>query len=215
MQEPDTKPYALVSGGAVARRRLILTMAELAEENGVGLGSGHAARVAVLASVLGRAIGLPKPDLDALDEAALLHDVGELGSAQTLVRARRRLTAVELTGVHQHPHDSALVAERCGLPKPAAAAIRAHHERWDGRGYPEGLARAAIPVLARILAVVDTWDALSTPRPYRDPLPTQQCVRAMRHAAGCQLDPALVELFVTRKLYEVAQPATVRNAAIV
>jgi HD-GYP domain-containing protein (c-di-GMP phosphodiesterase class II) len=214
MLDADTKPYTLVSGKEVVRRRLLLTMAELAE-NGVGHGAGHPARVAVLACALGRAIGMPKGDLDALDEAALLHDVGELGPGQKLLRARRRLTTGELRELHQHPADSAQVAERCGLPKPAVAAIKHHHERWDGRGYPDGLQRSQIPVLARVLAVADTWDALQSLRPYREPLPVGQCVRAIRHAAGSQLDPALVELFLNRKLYEAAQPATLRNAAIV
>ena len=215
MLEEDTKPYTLVSGGAVVRRRLLLTMAEVAE-GGVGSGAGHAARVSILATALGRAIGLAPADLDALDEAALLHDVGELGPQMALLKARRRLTPTELRAVHAHPAESAGVAEKCGLPKPAVAAVRHHHERWDGKGYPEGLARSQIPVLARILAVADTWDAMANERPYRERLPPAQCARALRLAAGAQLDPALVELFLARKLWEAAiQPATLRKAAIV
>ncbi len=214
MLEEDTKPYALVSGGAVARRRLLLTMAEVAE-SGVGSGAGHAARVSSLATALGRAIGLQKQDLDALDEAALVHDVGELGPHAGVLKMRRRLTPAELRAIHAHPVESAMVAERCGLAKPAVAAVRHHHERWDGKGYPEGLARSAIPVLARILAVADTWDAVATERPYRNRLPPAQCARTLRLAAGAQLDPALVELFLSRKLYDALQPATLRNAAIV
>jgi response regulator RpfG family c-di-GMP phosphodiesterase len=214
MLEEDTKPYTLVSGGAVVRRRLLLTMAEVAE-GGVGSVAGHAARVSILATALGRAIGLQPADLDALDEAALLHDVGELGPASGVLKQRRRLTPTELRAVHLHPVESTSVAERCGLPKPAVAAVRHHHERWDGKGYPEGLARSQIPVLARILAVADTWDALATQRVYRERLPQAQCARTLRLAAGSQLDPALVELFLSRKLYEMAQPATLRNAAMV
>jgi HD-GYP domain-containing protein (c-di-GMP phosphodiesterase class II) len=191
-----------------------MTMAEVAE-GGVGSGAGHAARVRLLGTALGRAIGLQKPELDALDEAALLHDVGELGPAAGVLKAPRRLTPAELRAVHLHPVESAQVAERCGLPKPAVAAVRHHHERWDGKGYPEGLARSQIPVLARILAVADTWDAVASKRPYRQRLPAAQCARTLRLAAGSQLDPALVELFLGRKLYEVIQPATLRNAAIV
>ncbi|MGZ3405685.1 MAG: HD domain-containing phosphohydrolase [Polyangia bacterium] len=214
MLEEDTKPYTLVSGGAVVRRRLLLTMAEVAE-GGVGSGAGHAARVSILATALGRAIGLQPADLDALDEAALLHDVGELGPASSVLKQRRRLTPTELRAVHRHPVESASVAERCGLPKPAVTAVRHHHERWDGKGYPEGLARSQIPVLARILAVADTWDALATQRVYRERMPQAQCARTLRLAAGSQLDPALVELFLSRKLYENAHPATLRNAAMV
>ena len=214
MLEEDTKPYTLVSGGAVARRRLLLTMAELAE-GGVGSGAGHAARVSLLATALGRAIGLQPADLDALDEAALLHDVGELGPSSGLLKMKRRLTPTELRAVHVHPSESALVAERCGLAKPAVVAIKHHHERWDGKGYPDGLARSQIPVLARIVAVADTWDAMATQRPYRERMAPTQCARSLRLAAGSQLDPALVELFLSRKLWEAAQPATLRNAAMV
>ena len=214
MLEEDTKPYTLVSGGAVVRRRLLLTMAEVAE-GGVGSGAGHAARVSTLATALGRAIGLQPSDLDALDEAALLHDVGELGPQMALLKARRRLTPTELRAVHAHPAESAGVAEKCGLPKPAVAAVRHHHERWDGKGYPDRLARSQIPVLARILAVADTWDAMANERPYRERLPPAQCARALRLAAGGQLDPALVELFLSRKLWEAVQPATLRKAAMV
>jgi HD-GYP domain-containing protein (c-di-GMP phosphodiesterase class II) len=215
MLEEDTKPYTLVSGGAVARRRLLLTMSEVAENGVGGGGAGHAARVSMLATALGRAIGLQPADLDALDEAALVHDVGELGPHAPLMKLRRKLSPAELQAVHAHPEESAQVAERCGLPKPAVAAVRHHHERWDGKGYPAHLSRSQIPVLARILAVADTWDALATQRPYRERLPPAQCARTLRLAAGSQLDPALVELFLSRKLWEAAQPATLRNAAMV
>jgi HD-GYP domain-containing protein (c-di-GMP phosphodiesterase class II) len=192
MIEDDTKPYAVASGGQVARRRLLATMAELAE-CGSGAAGGHAARVAALAQSLGRQVGLQPPDLDALDEAALLHDVGEIGCP--------------LRELQRHPQRSEAVAERCGLSKPALAAVRHHHERWDGRGFPEGLARSSIPVLARILAVADTWELLAASKANR--------VRSLRVAAGSQLDPALVELFLSKKLYQIVQPATLRNAAMV
>jgi response regulator RpfG family c-di-GMP phosphodiesterase len=193
MLEEDTKPYTLVSGGAVARRRLLLTMAEVAE-SGVGNAAGHAARVSVLATALGRAIGMTVQDLEALDEAALLHDVGELG--------------LSLRELQHHPERSEEIGEKCGLSKPTLAAMRHHHERWDGKGYPDRLARSQIPVLARILAVADSWELMAN-------LPTAQRARGLRVAAGKQLDPALVELFLSRKLWAQAQPATLRKAAMV
>lgn len=190
--EAVTTPYAVAATGASARRRLLVTMAELAE-NGTGAGVGHAARVAALAAALGRAIGLQPPDLDALDEASLLHDVGELGCP--------------LRELQRHPNRSESVAERCGLGKPALAAVRHHHERWDGRGFPDGLARSSIPVLARVLAVADAWALLIAGK--------GNAARSLRMAAGSQLDPALVETFLKRKLYQALQPATVRKAAMV
>lgn len=210
--EDDTKPYALVSGGTVARRRLLLTMAELAEAT-LGHGSGHAVRVAALAVALGRAIGLSAADVDALDEAALLHDVGELAASISLWRVPRRLSQAELQQVHLHAQASHVVAQRVGAAKPALLAVRHHHERWDGRGYPDGLARAAIPVTARVLAVADTWDALATARPYRDKQPPAQCARTLRAAGGLQLDPALVELFLARRIYEAIDWADPPRAA--
>ena len=210
--EDDTKPYALVSGGTVARRRLLLTMAELAEAT-LGHGSGHALRVAALAVALGRAIGLSPADIDALDEAALLHDVGELAASISLWRVPRRLNQAELQQVHLHAQASHVVAQRCGAAKPALLAVRHHHERWDGRGYPDGLARAAIPVTARVLAVADTWDALATARPYRDKQPLAQCARTLRAAGGLQLDPALVELFLARRIHEAIDWADPPRAA--
>ncbi len=210
--EDDTKPYALVSGGTVARRRLLLTMAELAEAT-LGHGSGHALRVAALAVALGRAIGLSPADVDALDEAALLHDVGELAASISLWRVPRRLNQAELQQVHLHAQASHVVAQRCGAAKPALLAVRHHHERWDGRGYPDGLARAAIPVTARVLAVADTWDALATARPYRDKQPLAQCARTLRAAGGLQLDPALVELFLARRIHDAIDWADPPRAA--
>lgn len=195
--EHDTTPYPLVAGALPARRPVLVTLAELAEA-ALDAGSGHAARVSELAVALGRAAGLPDPELEALDEAALLHDVGELGPAGNALRLRRRLTADELTEVRRHPEASALIAERCGLVEAARLAIKHHHERWDGRGYPDGLRRSEIPLLARILAIADTWDALSNARPYHPSLQAADCARSLRVAGGAQLDPALVDLFLSQ-----------------
>ncbi|HEY7955674.1 MAG TPA: HD domain-containing phosphohydrolase [Polyangia bacterium] len=202
--EGDTQPYALGSGGAGARRRVLLPMAELAEA-AVDAGPGHAGRVSALAVALGRAVGLGPIDLEALDEAALLHDVGELGPGANALRLRRRLTASELDEVHLHPGASARIAERCGVSKLALGAIEHHHERWDGRGYPNGLKLAKIPVMARIVAVADTWDALVHARPYRASRSLDEAVRTLKAAAGAQLDPALVELFSMKALYDEAR----------
>jgi response regulator RpfG family c-di-GMP phosphodiesterase len=210
----DTKPYAVVSAaasdgaaaaaGALAageRRRLLMTMAELAEGT-LGHDSGHAARVAMMAVALGRAAGMTSADLEALDEAALLHDVGELASGGELLRAPRRLNADELRVMQLHVEAGHQLAVRCGAPKVTMLAVRHHHERWDGRGYPNHLAGKEIPLAARVLAVADTFDALATNRPYKPKQAPAQCVKALRQAAGGQLDPQLVELFLARRLYE-------------
>jgi HD-GYP domain-containing protein (c-di-GMP phosphodiesterase class II) len=210
--EDDTKPYAVVSAHGAAsaagsavdpaeRRRLLMTMSELAEAT-LGHDSGHAARVAMLAVALGRALGLGSADLEALDEAALLHDVGELATGLDLMRAPRRLNADELRAMQLHVEAGHQVAVRCGAAKQTMLAVRHHHERWDGRGYPNHLAGKEIPLLARVLAVADTFDALATNRPYKPKQAPAQCVKALRQAAGGQLDPQLVEQFLGRRLHE-------------
>ncbi|HWE28756.1 MAG TPA: HD domain-containing phosphohydrolase, partial [Polyangia bacterium] len=139
--------------------------------------------------------------------------VGELAASISLWRVPRRLNQAELQQVHLHAQASHVVAQRCGAAKPALLAVRHHHERWDGRGYPDGLARAAIPVTARVLAVADTWDALATARPYRDKQPLAQCARTLRAAGGLQLDPALVELFLARRIHDAIDWADPPRAA--
>jgi HD-GYP domain-containing protein (c-di-GMP phosphodiesterase class II) len=176
-------------------------MAELAETT-LGHGSGHGHRVGLMAMALGNAIGLSPGDIEALDEAALLHDVGELTAGLDLVKAPRRLTAHELREVARHAEASFQVAQKCGAPRQALMAIRHHHERFDGRGYPSRLAGKEIPVTARVLAVADTFDALATGRPYRGRQSMHQCIKTLRQAAGVQLDPALVDLFLKRRLFE-------------
>ena len=216
MLEEDTKPYTLVSGGAVARRRLLLTMAEVAE-GGVGSGAGHAARVSMLATALGRAIGLQPGDLDALDEAALLHDVGELGPRiGACSRRARRLTPVELQAVHAHPTESA----------NSRRALRAAQARGRGRA-PSSRALGRQGLSASICRArrFRCWRA-SSPSPtrgtrWRRSGPIASGSRRRSARARCasppasQLDPALVELFLARKLWEAAQPATLRKAAMV
>jgi diguanylate cyclase (GGDEF)-like protein/putative nucleotidyltransferase with HDIG domain len=127
--------------------------------------------------------------------AGLLHDVGKIGIPDRLLRKPSRLTEAEVKAFNQHVALGAAIVQ--GLPEMelVRAGIRHHHERWDGGGYLDGLAGEAIPLIARIIAVADTFSAMTTTRPYRKALPVEEALRRLREAAGTQLQPELVDAF--------------------
>jgi HD-GYP domain-containing protein (c-di-GMP phosphodiesterase class II) len=150
--------------------------------------------VGALAAVLGRERGLAGEALEAVEDAALLHDVGELAIDPALWQKPRPLTDDEQREVRRHVDSSSQIVRRAGLPEPVLEAVRYHHERWDRSG-------EAIPLGARIVAVADVWDALATERPYRAALPLDVCVRTFAGEGGALLDPQLVSLYLEKKLY--------------
>jgi HD-GYP domain-containing protein (c-di-GMP phosphodiesterase class II) len=188
--------------GRIAMRRVLLTMVELVEAK-AGHSSGHGARVGALAQVLARELGVAAEVIEAVEDAALAHDVGELALDAALLQQRRRLSEPEARELCRHVESSHQIVRRAGLANAVLDAVKHHHERWDGRGYPAGLAGEAIPLGARIVAAADIWDALATDRPYRAALPLDGCVRAFGELAGAELDPQLVALYLDRRLYEL------------
>jgi HD-GYP domain-containing protein (c-di-GMP phosphodiesterase class II) len=132
----------------------------------------------------------------ALRPAACLHDVGKLVVPAAILRKPESLTVREYRWIQAHPAaGERLLAGR--VPATVLAAVRGHHERFDGTGYPDGLARDRIPLLARILAIADSYDAMISCRPYRAGLSPSQALDALRRCAGTQLDPELAHLFAT------------------
>lgn len=148
------------------------------------------------ATALAEAIGLPATDIDALQTAALLLDIGQLAVPDHILAKPGPLSVEEFHKIRIHPQVSADLIGGVPLPASVAGFVRSHHERWDGKGYPEGLAREAIPVGARVLAVVDCYDALVSERPYRDRLSREAALAVLREEEGKALDPALVERFI-------------------
>ena len=149
------------------------------------------------AAALGEASGLPAADIEALRTAALLLDIGQLAVPDHILFKPGPLSVEEFHKIRIHPQVSAGLIEGVPLPKAVGEFVRSHHERWDGKGYPEGLAKDAIPVGARVLAVVDNYDALVSERPYRDRLTRDAAIAVLREEEGKSLDPSLVERFIT------------------
>jgi cyclic di-GMP phosphodiesterase len=156
----------------------------------------HCQRLAYLAARLGLRIGITGAELDAVAYGALLHDVGKIGVPDSVLTKPSPLDADEWELMRRHPE----IGERICAPLAAFAAfgpiIRHHHERWDGAGYPDGLRGQAIPVGARIVALVDSFDAMTHDRPYRQARPVADALDEVIRLAGRQFDPELAPLLV-------------------
>lgn len=157
---------------------------------------GHSERVASLAVLIGEAMGLPDEELVTLNHAARLHDVGKIAVDAELLRREGGLTDAELRRVRIHPAVGEEMLRPYGLPREGLRAIRHHHEHFDGSGCPDGLAGEAIPLTARIIAVADTYDALTSDRVYRQAMSHSQAVSQLKQMAGIKLDPDLVAHFL-------------------
>ena len=154
----------------------------------------HLQRVRVYAVELGKRLHLPPNELEALRAAALLHDIGKLGVPENIISKPGRLTPEEFERMKIHPVVGAEILERVQFPYPVVPIVRAHHEKWDGSGYPDGLRGESIPIGARILAAVDCLDALTTDRQYRSGLTLEEAKNHVVLESGRAFDPQVVEL---------------------
>jgi len=158
---------------------------------------GHSIRVGIYAKRLAEVVGLDKQEAEQLRIAALMQDLGLLKVPKEVLMKPERLTDEEWQLVKQHPIWSLeMVDPPAILTETVEAAVRHHHERFDGNGYPDGLKGEQIPLPARLLAVADTFDALCSERPYRPAYSTEQALEEMRKVAGSQLDPDLTDAFI-------------------
>jgi diguanylate cyclase (GGDEF)-like protein/putative nucleotidyltransferase with HDIG domain len=160
----------------------------------------HLMRVRVYVSELGKVMGLDQPVMQALLTAAFLHDIGKLAVPEHIINKPGKLTPEEFEKMKIHPVVGADILERVHFPYPVVPIVRSHHEAWDGSGYPDGLKGEEIPIGARILTVVDCFDALASERPYRRPLPLDEALALVKAKAGSQFDPEIVRLLEERYL---------------
>jgi diguanylate cyclase (GGDEF)-like protein/putative nucleotidyltransferase with HDIG domain len=158
----------------------------------------HLQRVRVYATEIGREIKMSPEDLDALQAAALLHDIGKLAVPEHIISKPGKLTPEEFEKMKIHPLVGAEILEEVKFPYPVVPIVRAHHEKWDGTGYPFGLAGEEIPIGARILSAVDCLDALASDRQYRRALPLDEAMKIVVDESGKAFDPVIVDILKRR-----------------
>ncbi|MBL8960727.1 MAG: response regulator [Gemmatimonadetes bacterium] len=174
---------------------------------------GHSVRVSQYSSVIARALGLEAEDVRQVEIGGRVHDIGKIGVRESVLNKNGPLTDEEYQHIMTHPMVgwrilSPLLAD---MPK-ALNIVRSHHERFDGRGLPDKLAGADIPREARIAAVADTFDAMTSARPYRPGVPLQATIAELRRCAGAQFDPEVVDAFLDSLSSGAIDPATLESA---
>jgi diguanylate cyclase (GGDEF)-like protein/putative nucleotidyltransferase with HDIG domain len=156
----------------------------------------HVHRVQIYATGLARLFGLAEPEIEALKAGALLHDIGKLAVPDYILNKPGKLTEGEYDKMKIHTIVGAEILTRVGFPYPVVPVVRHHHERWDGRGYPDKLKGEEIPVTARILMVVDCFDAVSEDRQYRKAMTREEAIELLRTSSGTMYDPEVVRIFL-------------------
>ncbi|MES1257695.1 MAG: HD-GYP domain-containing protein, partial [Acidobacteriota bacterium] len=198
------RSYTLYLGRVEEQQKHIAQMAELhwrtiealalAIEAKDDTTAAHLKRVQVYAAELARELNLSAPELKAVEAAALLHDIGKLAVPEYIISKPGRLTPEEFEKMKIHPIVGAEILERVCFPYPVVPIVRSHHEKFDGTGYPDGLAGEEIPIGARILSAVDCLDALASDRQYRPALPLEKAMEMVAAEAGKSFDPKIVKI---------------------
>ncbi len=170
----------------------------------------HSTRLAEWGMRVGQEFGLEEAALQNLEIAALLHDIGKVGIPDAILRKPGRLDTAEYELMKKHSEYGWAVLRMLPGSERAALDILHHHESFDGRGYPAGLKENEIPIVSRIVCVIDAFDAMVSSRPYRQGLPYEEAVRRLKEASGTQFDPVVVQCFLS---FAQAEMATVFAAA--
>jgi len=157
---------------------------------------GHSERVTDVAIGIARRMRMPDSDLQILRTAGKLHDIGKITISDSILSKPDRLSPSEWAEIHLHPIRGVEIVSPLKFLDSGLALIRNHHEKYDGSGYPDGIAGESIPILARVLTVADSFDAMTSKRPYRAPLSTEAAMAEIRANAGTQFDPVLAGVFV-------------------
>jgi HD-GYP domain-containing protein (c-di-GMP phosphodiesterase class II) len=183
----------------VANRQALFGLAEAIEAKDPYT-KGHCGRVAAYSLVLAKEAGYPADGLETLEFGAFLHDIGKIGIRDSVLLKPGPLDDAEWQHMREHPVKGYDIAMNIAMLHPIMPAVRNHHERWDGSGYPDKMIGEDIPLVARIVAIADAYDAMATDRPYKAALPLDECEAVLRKTAGKMYDPELIEVFVGRHL---------------
>ena len=157
---------------------------------------GHSERVSAYSVLIGEKLGLSKDDLNTLRVGGLFHDIGKIGVPDSILLKETKLSENEYSEIKNHPSIGAHILSTATIFKNVIPIVKHHHERYDGKGYPSQLKGEEIPYLARITAVADSFDAMSSRRTYRDSLPLEQVKQELEEGKGTQFDPKIAEVFL-------------------
>ncbi len=158
---------------------------------------GHSVRVAEYSVMIARELGYSEQQVREVEISALFHDIGKIGIPDHILAKPARLTPAEFEIMKSHPVRSAQIMEKISALKDLIPGIRHHHERFDGHGYPDGLVGHEIPLYSRIILIADTFDAMTSTRPYRLALDKEMAIRELQNCSGTQFDTPLVEAFIS------------------
>jgi putative nucleotidyltransferase with HDIG domain len=161
---------------------------------------GHSRRVAEKSVEIARAMKVPREMIRHIELGALFHDIGKIGIRDAVLLKPGPLDDAEWAHMREHPIKGHDIASKIAMLHPVMAAVRNHHERWDGGGYPDKMKDTDIPLVARIVAIADAYDAMSTDRPYKKALSLEECEAILRKTAGKMYDPELIDVFVKHHL---------------
>ena len=194
----EKKEAQLISGRATVKDMNLNTIKTLAVaiEAKDYYTRGHSDRVTRYAVDIAQEMGLPRKEIRVIQQAGILHDLGKLGVDDAILRKPDKLTDEEYNLVKKHPELGEHMLMPLKFLKDEKPIVRHHHERFDGKGYPDGLKEEAIPLGARIIAVADTFDAMTSDRPYRPIYPMDKAVEEIQRCSGTQFDPSVVEAFL-------------------
>jgi len=167
----------------------------------------YSERVSRYAVTVGRLMGMPEDEIEDLRVTALLHDIGMLSVPEAILTSPRRLTDEEMAELRGHPVHGAALTRDANFPVRVQQAVRSHHERVDGAGYPDGLVGDAIPTASRILSVCDAFVALISDRPHRPAVSAPEALETLRASAGSHYDAGVVEMFVEAQAEVAAEGA--------